>query len=144
MNASVVQQQVFSEFLQGVQDTVQQNVWFVHDDAPAHFSIAVPMPMLDIPECVDWTRRTYYLASTLPRHQSLGFLFLEPPYITFCVNRWWLQWLPRHGMLSLTLPAHQICKNPYDSPSSIGVGSSMTYVVATSNNFCDNHLSLNL
>ncbi|GFT66429.1 hypothetical protein TNCV_3208681 [Trichonephila clavipes] len=55
------------------------------------------------------------------------------------------QWrISQHGssLLQLTSPAHRICLNASNNPSSIGVGCAMTYAAATSNNSCDNPLWL--
>ncbi|GFU57293.1 hypothetical protein TNCV_3634811 [Trichonephila clavipes] len=75
-------------------------------------------------------------------------LLLGPPEIAYVrdANGYsgGYQGTQRLPSLQLTSPVHRIHLNASYNSSSDGVGCAMTYIAATLNNSCDNHLSLHL
>ncbi|GFV26287.1 hypothetical protein TNCV_2746741 [Trichonephila clavipes] len=69
------------ELLLGIPTTVHQNLWFMHDGAPTHFSIAVYNHLHVAYSGGGLDEETCCLISTLPGPQSFGFL-LETPEIS--------------------------------------------------------------
>ncbi|GFV09720.1 uncharacterized protein TNCV_2597751 [Trichonephila clavipes] len=110
-------------------------MWFTHDDAPAHCSIAVcnhlqytyPRRRVGRGKPVAWPPGS-------PDHNPLDLFFwghlkslvYETPVAT-----------AKDLLLQLTWTTYQICLN-----ASICVDWVMTYAIATTNNSCDKQLSL--
>ncbi|GFX07759.1 hypothetical protein TNCV_4160281 [Trichonephila clavipes] len=61
-----------------------QNVWFMHDSAPAYFLFAVRNHLHVTSQEVYWTLLNCYLVSMLHGSQSFGLLILVPSEIS-CV-----------------------------------------------------------
>ncbi|GFV15355.1 hypothetical protein TNCV_4833821 [Trichonephila clavipes] len=88
---------------------------------------------------VDWARRTYCLAPTLLRGQSLGFLLLrllkslvyETPVVTMA-----------NFTARIVVASADICLNASKNPSFVGVGCAVIPTAATSKKSCDIPLSL--